>query len=49
MEKTGVEEESERVEGTEAKGKRRKESCEVHNVTSKSSMDEDRPGKGRHP
>jgi len=37
------------VEGIEGENKGREESSEVHNATSKSSMDEDRPEESRHP
>jgi len=49
VKRTGVEKKDKRVEGAEGESKRRGKSCEAHNVTSKSSMDENRPGESRHP
>jgi len=45
----GVDKESEGTEGDEGQGSGRRESGEVHNATSESSMDESGFGKGKHP
>jgi len=48
-ERKGTEARSKGNKGAKGKGGRRRKSSEAHNVTSKSSMDEDRFRKGRHP
>ena len=49
MEGTEVEKEGEGIEGVEGESKRRRKSGEVHNATSESSVDENRPREDGHP
>ena len=49
VERTRVKKEGEGVKGIKGEGKGRRKSGEAHNVTSKSSVDEDRFRKGKHP